>query len=64
MLQQEMYYVKDMSILTGRTEKAIRTALCRGDDGKTLPPSIKAGGRRCWKRKVPDDWFLNLGEEE
>ena len=41
----------------GMSEQAVRNALCRGEEGKTIPPSFKLGNRRVWLRREVFRWL-------
>jgi predicted DNA-binding transcriptional regulator AlpA len=47
--------------LLGMSEQAVRNALYRGEEGKTIPPSIKLGKRRVWLRREVVRWLNGLG---
>jgi len=59
-MKQEIYRINDLSRIINRTPKAIRIAMCRGEEGKSIPPSIKLGGRRVWLRASVEKWIANL----
>jgi len=52
---KEIYSIKDLSLILGRTERAIRIALSRNQ--KTIPPSLKLGGRRVFVKRTVDKWL-------
>jgi predicted DNA-binding transcriptional regulator AlpA len=47
--------------LLGMSEQAVRNALSRGEEGKTIPPSIRLGKRRVWLRREAVRWLNGLG---
>jgi len=46
--------------LLGTTEQSVRNALCRGEEGKTIPRSFKLGHRRVWLRREVRRWLNEL----
>jgi predicted DNA-binding transcriptional regulator AlpA len=47
--------------LLGMSEQAVRNALYRGEEGKTIPYSLKLGNRRVWLRREAVRWLNDLG---
>ncbi len=43
--------------LLGTSEQAVRNALCRGEEGRTIPRSFKLGARRVWLRRDAVRWL-------
>jgi predicted DNA-binding transcriptional regulator AlpA len=43
--------------LLGISEQAVRNALCRGEEGKSIPWSFKLGTRRVWARREVQRWL-------
>jgi predicted DNA-binding transcriptional regulator AlpA len=43
--------------ILGVTEQAIRNALYRGEEGKSIPRSFKLGHRRVWLRRDVQRWL-------
>jgi hypothetical protein len=46
-MEQEIINVPELAKLLGRSESAIRTALCRMPEW--MPPHFKQGSRICWR---------------
>ena len=47
--------------LLGMSEQAVRNALYRREEGKTIPYSLKLGNRRVWVRREAVRWLNALG---
>jgi len=61
--EKQILKIVDLSQIIGRSERAIRIAQSRGQEGVTIPKSTKLGGRRVWLRSVVDDWIRELREK-
>jgi hypothetical protein len=59
--EPQLLRVAGIAQLLGVSEQAVRNALCRGDEGKTIPPSIKLGNRRVWLRRDAVRWLNEIG---
>jgi predicted DNA-binding transcriptional regulator AlpA len=46
--------------LLGISEQAVRNALYRGEEGKTIPHSFKLGHRRVWLRREAMRWLTDM----
>ncbi len=46
--------------LLGISEQAVRNALYRGEEGKTIPCSFKLGKRRLWLRRDAVRWLNEI----
>jgi len=55
-----VYTVKDVAEMLRTTEAAIHTAYCEGKTGITIPPSVKVGKRRLFKKADVHQWFDDL----
>jgi len=58
MIQKEILQISDLSILVGRSPRAIRISLHRGK--KDLPPSQILAGRRVWLKSDVESWLESL----
>ncbi|MDQ6967532.1 MAG: hypothetical protein Q9M14_02465 [Mariprofundaceae bacterium] len=57
---QQVIYIGDLARILGCTERAIRIRQSRGQEGSTLPRSLKIGGRRVWMRATTIEWIKSL----
>jgi len=55
---KEILGIRDMAAILGRSERAIRIAICRG--GKDLPPSQLIAAKRAWIRTDVEIWLKSL----
>lgn len=57
----EIIYVKDISVILGKSESAIRSALARNVDW--IPPHFRLGKKYAWVRKDVDKWLSERANE-
>ncbi len=59
--ESRLLRVPAIAQLLGTSEQAVRNALSRGEEGKTIPRSFKLGSRRVWLRREAMRWLNDLG---
>ncbi len=57
----EILRTPDIARAMKMTDAAVRQAINRGMDGITIPPSIKLGDRRVWRKIDVIAWLDALG---
>ncbi len=55
--ESRLLRVGGLAQLLGVSEQSVRNALCRGEEGKTIPWSFKLGNRRVWARREVQRWL-------
>lgn len=54
---KEVFTVDEVAIILGTSPAAIRMAVSRGQEGDSIPPSIKLGSKRRWLRRAVYAWL-------
>jgi predicted DNA-binding transcriptional regulator AlpA len=54
---KEVLTADEVAVILGTTPSAIRMAVSRGQEGISIPPSIKLGAKRRWLRKKVYEWL-------
>ena len=57
MIKKEVLTVDELAIILGTSSAAIRMSVSRGQEGDSIPPSIKLGSKRRWPRKGVYEWL-------
>ncbi|MCZ6657986.1 MAG: helix-turn-helix domain-containing protein [Gammaproteobacteria bacterium] len=59
----EVLTATEVAQILGTSVQAVRSAVHRGMEGITIPPSIKLGRRRRWLRRVVYTWLQAQSSE-
>jgi predicted DNA-binding transcriptional regulator AlpA len=61
--ESRLLRVPGLAQLLGTSEQAVRNALSRGQEGRTIPRSFKLGIRRVWLRRDVVRWLNTHGRD-